>query len=147
EDKDLGGSLDVSTYQSMRRLAEEAREHQEAFDLIICDEAHRALTKSVQEALADLGKHSVIIGVTATPKFSETKNADRHFHELIHEMSVDEAILGDILSGAKCVYVTTRFDVSSVPVEGCDYNPKALEKALDIAARNDFAVQLLSQPP
>lgn len=145
ERKDLSGQVVVSTYQSFRSLIEASKD-QQRYDLIICDEAHRALTPLTQDNLRAMGEKAVVVGLTATPDFNESKKVSHHFGELIHEMSIKEAILADILSGIRCVYILTDIDISNVTtMQTGEYNQKELEQALDVAKRNEAALKLLEQ--
>lgn len=142
DEKDISGDIIISTYQSLHNLDPKLKEGT-GCDLVICDEAHRALTdRVVDHALDSIGNGRIIIGFTATPDFNEGKRVSKQFGELIHEMDIKEAVMSGILSGVKCVYVQTDIDISSADVGHGDYNEAELERALNVAKRNLAAVEI-----
>ncbi len=142
-EKDTSGDVVISTYQSIHNLDQELSSSGTGFDLIICDEAHRALTDRISEhTLGSIGKGRIAIGFTATPEFNEGKRVSNHFGECIHEMEIGEAISADILSGVRCVFVETDIDLSAADIKGGDYNEVELEKALDVEKRNLAAIEI-----
>lgn len=147
KEKDVSGSVVVSTYQSLGALTKATEGDVNAFDLIICDEAHRALTKLAQTNLEKIASNPIVIGMTATPEFSEEKKVGNYFGELIHEMSLPEAIMADVLSGVRCLFVSTDMDISLIKVmQTGEYDQNELEKALDTEKRNQIALELLKAP-
>lgn len=143
--KDASKQITVSTYQSLGTLL---REHGQDldYDLVICDEAHRALSGARQatiDELAAVSNNRVMIGLTATPEFHENKTVSHYFGELIHEMTINEAIHADVLSGVRCSFVLTP-NTLSTDSSGRDYSDAELEH-LNEAQRNEAAVRILEQ--
>lgn len=83
DEKSLEGDAVISTYQSLEKLAEVSQESGQEYDLVVCDEAHRALTEHVQESLEKVSENKILIGFTATPIFNEEKQVGNYFGELI----------------------------------------------------------------
>ena len=144
--ENLGNQVVIATYQSLEALNKKAAEQGTSFPLIVCDEAHRSLSPRIQEILNKLGEENVTLGLTATLDFSEKKTVQSHYHNSIHSMGMVEAISRNILSGARCIFVTSDIDIGSVKTTASDFDSVELEKALDVEKRNLAALKVFQIP-
>ncbi|MBI2589925.1 DEAD/DEAH box helicase [Candidatus Berkelbacteria bacterium] len=144
--KNLSGQIVVCTYQSFEKFLRESNAQNQKYELIVTDEAHRSLTDARKKAVKELTDDSVVIALTATPDFNEKKTVRNSYGTLIHEMTINEAILSGILSGVRCVYLKTKVDLSKMPATPSgDYREDELEKILNITARNKAALSFIDQ--
>lgn len=115
-DKDATGRVYVSTYPSMMRLIDEARDGQRRFgpghfDLVIIDEAHRSVYRKYS-AIFDYFD-SLLVGLTATPKDEIDRDTYRLF-ELQRGVptdaySLDEAVADGFLVPPRAMSVPLKF--------------------------------------
>ena len=95
-----GHGVIVGSVQSVRRrLAKYARD---AFDFIICDEAHHALSAEWQAVLGYF-ESARVLGVTATPDRSDRKSLGRYFENLAFEIGLLELIGSGHLCGLRAL--------------------------------------------
>ncbi|MFH0854372.1 MAG: DEAD/DEAH box helicase family protein [bacterium] len=160
KNKDLTGQAVVTTDQSFINLMEQEKIDACAFDLIIFDEADKALGEKTSAKLREIisGKennlknrekenkendqisNSIIIGLTATGnRFEEDKNKDL-FPELIHELNLREGIeLGTAAHPRGFLYNTDfEFSGETITPNGEYKNLEALDKE----ARNKAGVNI-----
>ncbi len=138
--KDLTGTVVVSTYNSFNNLMENGKIDPDSFDLIICDEAHKALGEKTGANLRKLIADSVRIGFTATgSRFEEEKNKDL-FPEEIHRLCITEGMeIGTAAPARGFRYKTgVKFDGK---INNGDYTQETLQQ-LDQEARNRTAIDM-----
>lgn len=112
------------------------------YDLIILDEAHRALATQTRKALASY-KDTIQIGFTATEDYSERRKLKGLLPTEIHKMTIREAVEHELISPFTNVLVETGVDVSDVRITTSnEYDSADLEKALNTEFRNQIAVDL-----
>ncbi|PIR46967.1 MAG: hypothetical protein COV07_01365 [Candidatus Vogelbacteria bacterium CG10_big_fil_rev_8_21_14_0_10_45_14] len=85
------------------------------YDLIIFDEAHRALSDKRQEAIRKHFKKQVVLGFTATPNFSDSKQVGALFGEAIDECTLAEGVKAGIVARPIHMrYITSACDIGDV---------------------------------
>ena len=150
ESRNFGEKVTVITYQSLVRWIEERVPPEEAvnfrpydYELVILDEAHRALGESTSEALAAF-PDSVKLGFTATPFYDKERNLEKLLGTMIYGMTIKEAVEESLLSDFKVWVARTNTDLSGVGVnpQTGDYNRIQLARAIDIPERNKAAADL-----
>lgn len=101
------------------------------FDLVIIDEAHRAMADTYGRSIFERQKSATIIGLTATPVRTDNKPLGSLFEELVIGAKYSELIAqGHIVSPV--VYSTpTKADLSAVRTTAGDYNLADLEQAVN----------------
>lgn len=101
-------------------------------DLVIRDEAHRALAKTDRE-LAEHYPKAVLVGLTATPYRADGKGLGDAYDELVVVASPRELIAQGFLVEPRVFTVPASAlpDLSRVQVRAGDYDQKALESAVD----------------
>ncbi len=141
EDKDLSKQVTVTTYHSLRNGIERGDIKPSEFDVVILDEAHRALGEETTVAVEKFPKDSIKIGFTATPEFHEEKTVGDLLPRTIDEMSVREAIESNLLSGLKVYLIPTKKDLSGLERVGKDYKDELLEREVNTVDRNNLIVR------
>lgn len=145
EAKERGKQVSIITYQSLLSELRNGKLDPEEFDCLILDEAHRSLTPQRMAAVKQF-KNAIKIGFTATDKFSEAKQVSNILENEIHTMGIKEAVQEKMLAPFSTIFVKTEVDISEVPTFGSgEYNIADLEKAVNIAARNQAAVDLYQE--
>ncbi|MDD2656560.1 MAG: DEAD/DEAH box helicase [Patescibacteria group bacterium] len=141
--KDYGSKVLVTTYDSLPNLIDNEKFDLDDLGLVILDEAHESLSKKRSEVVEKLKEASIVIGLTATSEYSDTKNVENLLGEKIHEMSLREAIESGALSACSAMVATTKVDISNVIIKSNgEYDEKELSKAINIEARNKAVTEM-----
>lgn len=139
-EKDIKQDVTVTTYASLRNNINNGVINPLDFDILILDEAHRALGDETVKAIEAFPESTIKIGFTATPEFHEEKTvADILPHE-IDSMPVREAIEDGLLAGLKVFLVPTKKDISELERKGGDYEEEKLAKIINTEDRNNLVV-------
>ncbi len=117
--------VQVASIATLRR-----RTHPPA-DLIIIDEAHRALCKSYRDLL-ELYPNAVVVGLTATPRRADGKGLSEIFEQLVTVASYKELADQGYLVEPR-VFSTGTPDLSGVKTTAGDYNAGQLAERCDKA--------------
>ena len=112
----------------------------EAYQLVICDEAHTALGEKTSAAIRSFPE-PLYIGMTATEQLIAKQVSD------VFPASVDDLPLGDaarrgLIAPLRCLRVPPAAAIHSVPIIGGDFDEGALAKVLDHEALNQAAASL-----
>ena len=112
----------------------------EAYQLVICDEAHTALGEKTSAAIRSFSD-PIYIGMTATEQLIAKQVSD------VFPASIDELPLGDaarrgLIAPLRCLRVPPAAAISSVPIVGGDFEERALAAVLDHTALNQAAASL-----
>src|SRR5215213_8015756 len=112
----------------------------DAYQLVICDEAHTALGEKTSAAIRSFPE-PVYIGMTATEQLIAKQVSD------VFPASVDDLPLGDaarrgLIAPLRCLRVPPAAAVASVPIVGGDYDQEILARVLDHAVINQAAASL-----
>lgn len=133
----------VATYQKMQRLRADI--NPQDYDLVIWDEVHEALSPNRQKLFELFGSETIHLGLTASDIFNPKKKVS-NFMPKIHNMELEEAIKLGILAGVQCWIARTNLDIGSIEVvttpQGRDYDPRTQARIIDIARRNQAAVEI-----
>lgn len=88
----LDGDVDVVNYQALTTSKEVfERIKAKGYDVVVCDEAHRAIGKKTLEAIREISDDKIRIGFTATAEYAANHHVSKLFEVPIHEMSFREA--------------------------------------------------------
>lgn len=121
--------LQIASIQTLAR-----RKVDVDFDLIVIDEAHRAVAKSYTVHLFERFPRAVIIGLSATPIRSDGRPLNSHFDALVVGALYSELIAAGAIV-EPIVYSTPVLpDLSSVRTTAGDYNLEDLEAAVNKGA-------------
>ena len=112
----------------------------DAYQLVICDEAHTALGEKTSTAIRSFPE-PIYIGMTATEQLIAKQVSD------VFPASVDDLPLGDaarrgLIAPLRCLRVPPAAAINSVPIVGGDFEERALAAALDHQALNQAAASL-----
>lgn len=98
-------------------------------DLIIVDEAHRAVSRSYLSVIANY-PGAAVLGLSATPERLDGKGLDDLFQDMITVETIPNLIDAGYLVKPLC-YVGPTADLSGVNVRRGDYDEKQLAEAVD----------------
>jgi hypothetical protein len=130
--------ITIQTYAWFARHVKDL--NRDAYQLVICDEAHTALGEKTSAAIRSFPE-PVYIGMTATEQLIAKKVSD------VFPASVDDLPLGDaarrgLIAPLRCLRVPPAAAINSVPIVGGDFDQEALAKVLDHVALNQAAASL-----
>jgi ribonuclease E len=133
-----GSPLTINTYAWFARHVDDIS--RDAYQLVICDEAHTALGEKTSAAIRRLSE-PVYIGMTATEELIAKQVSD------VFPASVDDLPLGDaarrgLIAPLRCLRVPPAAAIHSVPIVGGDFDEVELAKVLDHQALNQAAASL-----
>ena len=129
------------TIQTYAWFARHGRDlSRDAYQLVICDEAHTALGEKTSAAIRAFSD-PLYIGMTATEQLIAKQVSD------VFPASVDDLPLGDaarrgLIAPLRCLRVPPVAAINSVPIVGGDFEERALAAALDHQALNQAAASL-----
>lgn len=136
--KDLSGDAVVMSYQSLLGAVERGEISEADFDLIICDEAHRALGEKTRAAIERVANGNLMLGLTASPEFKNRHVKDL-FPEQIHSMELREAIEMNLLSPVRCFAVASDAEIETL--KSGEFSEKELALLIENEWRNKKAVE------
>lgn len=118
--------VQVASIDTLRRRAKPLA------DLVVVDEAHRALARSYAE-LADAYPRAVHLGLTATPYRADGRGLGAAFDSLVVVSTPRALIDAGYLVEPRVFTVPAADlpDLSNVRIKGNDYDPQALALAVD----------------
>ncbi len=135
--------ITVASVQSLLRRKE--RYDPRAFDLIICDECHRALAPSWEQVIdyfrSQSGADTLLLGMTATPRRSDGRSALEVFDQTAFEISRTD--LEDLGYLVPMQYFTVQGDLKldRVKQSGGDFQVGALSRVMDTPVHRALAVR------
>jgi len=101
------------------------------FSLVVCDEAHHAVSNSWQKTLARFDMHADVLGVTATPDRGDKKDLGVYFQRVAAEVRLVDLIRDGYLSPITIRSVPLKIDLSAVKSTAGDLDAGQLGSALD----------------
>lgn len=100
------------------------------FGLVVCDEAHHALSESWQSVL-DRFSNCWVLGVTATPDRGDKRNLGEYFDNIAYELGLFDLIKSGYLSNISVQSVPINLDLRGrVRTTAGDFNSSDLDCAL-----------------
>lgn len=115
----------VGSIQTMSR-----RNYENAFDTVIIDEAHHAVSPSYQSLLGQL-PNAKVLGVTATPDRGDKKSLAQYFEGIAYEYSLKNAIRDGYLCEISARTIPLEIDMSSVKVSLGDFEVNSIAETLE----------------
>jgi len=112
----------------------------EAYQLVICDEAHTALGEKTSAAIRSFPE-PVYIGMTATEQLIAKQVSDV-FPASVDDLPLADAARRGLIAPLRCLRVPPAAAINSVPIVGGDFDQEALAKVLDHVALNQAAASL-----
>jgi len=117
----------VQTLKSERLL----RWPENHFDLVVCDEAHHAISDSWQRVLRHFDMHANVLGVTATPDRGDKRELGTYFERVAAEVRLVDLIKDGYLAPITIRTVPLQIDLSRVKSTAGDLDAGELGDALD----------------
>src|SRR4051812_15507082 len=114
--------------------------NREAYQLIICDEAHTALGEKTSAAIRSFPE-PVYIGMTATEQLIAKQVSDV-FPASVDDLPLADAARRGLIAPLRSLRVPPAAAINSVPIVGGDFDQEALAKVLDHVALNQAAASL-----
>lgn len=124
----LSAPVVVASIQSLheKRIQRFDKEH---FGLVVCDEAHHALSKQWQSVLGYF--NAQILGVTATPDRGDKRNLGEFFESIACEVSLLDLIRDGYLVPITVKSIPLEIDLRSVSTKAGDFDERQLAGALE----------------
>ena len=114
--------------------------NREAYQLVICDEAHTALGEKTSAAIRSFPE-PVYIGMTATEQLIAKQVSDV-FPASVDDLPLVDAARRGLIAPLRSLRVPPAAAINSVPIVGGDFDQEALAKVLDHLALNQAAASL-----
>lgn len=131
-------SASVQTLSRERRLKQAFRPGD--FDLIVTDEAHHALAPSYQK-IYDYLRPRLHVGFTATPRRGDDRGLSDVFEDIVFSRDLKWGIEHGYLTDIDCRRVTVEWDTRHVRRRAGDFQPGALDEAVNRPATNEQVAQ------
>src|SRR5436309_3835843 len=133
-----GNPLTIQTYAWFARHVGSLS--REAYQLVICDEAHTALGEKTSAAIRSF-PDPIYIGMTATEQLIAKQVSDV-FPASVDDLPLQDAARRGLIAPLRCLRVPPVAAINSVPIVGGDFDQEALAKTLDHQALNQAAASL-----
>jgi superfamily II DNA or RNA helicase len=112
----------------------------DAYQLVICDEAHTALGEKTSGAIRSFPE-PIYIGMTATEQLIAKQVSDV-FPASVDDLPLQDAARRGLIAPLRCLRVPPVAAINSVPIVGGDFDQEILAKTLDHQALNQAAASL-----
>ena len=130
--------ITIQTYAWFARHVDEIA--RDAYQLVICDEAHTALGEKTSAAIRSLDE-PIYIGMTATEELIAKQVSDV-FPASVDDLPLADAARRGLIAPLRCLRVPPVAAINQVPIVGGDFEERALAQALDHEALNMAAATL-----
>jgi ribonuclease E len=130
--------ITIQTYAWFARHSDSIS--REAYQLVICDEAHTALGEKTSAAIRSFPE-PIYIGMTATEQLIAKQVSDV-FPASVDDLPLADAARRGLIAPLRCLRVPPAAAINSVPIVGGDFEERALAAALDHQALNQAAASL-----
>ena len=139
EKSGLDAEICIASVQTAARHTKALSER--GFKLLICDEAHHAVSPSYMNIFSKLGfmdddKSKLLLGVTATAYRGDKVGLGELFQEIVFERSILAMMRAGYLCDVKGLSVKTDTDISNVHTRTGDLAVDELSDAIDTPERN-----------
>ena len=132
------GPITIQTYAWFARHVGDLR--RDAYQLVICDEAHTALGEKTSAAIRSFPE-PIYIGMTATEQLIAKQVSDV-FPASVDDLPLQDAARRGLIAPLRCLRVPPVAAINSVPIVGGDFDQQDLAKVLDHQALNQAAASL-----
>jgi superfamily II DNA or RNA helicase len=130
--------ITIQTYAWFARHVDELAP--DAYQLVICDEAHTALGEKTSAAIRRLSE-PIYVGMTATEELIAKQVSDV-FPASVDDLPLADAARRGLIAPLRCLRVPPVAAINQVPIVGGDFEERALAQALDHEALNMAAATL-----
>ncbi len=114
--------------------------HRDAYQLVICDEAHTALGEKTSAAIRSFPE-PLYIGMTATEQLIAKQVSDV-FPASVDDLPLADAARRGLIAPLRSLRVPPAAAINSVPIVGGDFDERELARVLDHEALNQAAASL-----
>ncbi len=142
--KKLTGEVVVTTYPSFVSGAQRGAIDPSRFKLVVYDEAHHLLPAQ-RVATSEIFSDSMHLGLTATPSYGKNRHVRDVLQSEISSTSIRQGVESNRLCSFSNYLVETGISLGDVRLRGREFDEASLQKAVNIAARNQAAVDLYKQ--
>ena len=137
----LKSEICVASIQTAVRHIDKLKER--GYSLLICDEAHHAVSKTYKRLFGELGFLSgdadkLLLGVTATAYRGDSLGLGEIFEEIVYERSILTMMKAGYLCDIRGLEVNTGEDISCVHLQTGDFAVNELSQLIDIPVRNNL---------
>jgi ribonuclease E len=133
-----GNPLTIQTYAWFARHQDTVS--REAYQLVICDEAHTALGEKTSKAIRSFPE-PIYIGMTATEQLIAKQVSDV-FPASVDDLPLQDAARRGLIAPLRDLRVPPVAAINQVPIVGGDFDQDILAKTLDHQALNQAAASL-----
>jgi ribonuclease E len=133
-----GNPLTIQTYAWFARHQNSLS--REAYQLVICDEAHTALGEKTSRAIRSFPE-PIYIGMTATEQLIAKQVSDV-FPASVDDLPLQDAARRGLIAPLRDLRVPPVAAINQVPIVGGDFDQEILAKTLDHQALNQAAASL-----
>jgi superfamily II DNA or RNA helicase len=133
-----GNPITIQTYAWFARHVGSLSKN--AYQLVICDEAHTALGEKTSSAIRRFAD-PIYIGMTATEHLIAKQVSDV-FPASVDDLPLADAARRGLIAPLRCLRVPPAAAVASVPIVGGDYDQEILARVLDHSVINQAAASL-----
>jgi ribonuclease E len=133
-----GNPLTIQTYAWFARHQDSVS--REAYQLVICDEAHTALGEKTSSAIRAFPE-PIYIGMTATEQLIAKQVSDV-FPASVDDLPLQDAARRGLIAPLRDLRVPPVAAINQVPIVGGDFDQEILAKTLDHQALNQAAASL-----
>jgi ribonuclease E len=130
--------LTIQTYAWFARHVDSV--DRDAYQLVICDEAHTALGEKTSAAIRSFPE-PIYIGMTATEQLIAKQVSDV-FPASVDDLPLQDAARRGLIAPLRDLRVPPVAAINSVPIVGGDFDQEILAKTLDHQALNQAAASL-----
>jgi superfamily II DNA or RNA helicase len=134
----LPNALTIQTYAWFARHVGSI--NRDAYQLVICDEAHTALGEKTSAAIRSFPE-PIYIGMTATEELIAKQVSDV-FPASVDDLPLQDAARRGLIAPLRDLRVPPVAAINSVPIVGGDFDQEILAKTLDHQALNQAAASL-----
>lgn len=126
--------VNVTTYAMLQAHAAEIPVELRRAALVFVDEAHHAMTAARHTLLATaFDRLAVRVALTATPDYDAERRLERFFPDLVHEVTLEEALALGLLAPLRAWVVEIDADASQVRFIAGDYESEGLGRLMSTA--------------
>ena len=134
----VGNPLTIQTYAWFARHQDTIS--RDAYQLVICDEAHTALGEKTSTAIRSFPE-PIYIGMTATEQLIAKQVSDV-FPASVDDLPLQDAARRGLIAPLRDLRVPPVAAINQVPIVGGDFDQEILAKTLDHQALNQAAASL-----
>ena len=142
--KTTNAEVTVMTYQSLPGAVAGGNIEKINPAIVVCDEAHHIIDGTWAEAVENITRDRIRLGLTATGEYSKTRNVGLLFPNILAQKSMKEGIEEGILAEMQG-FVYRGSSRISVAKHGADYNEEGLFNDIAHSQDNFLAAKICAE--